>query len=98
VRVIIFSPTPNQGNNNMFYVYEVLTSYGDLTIYGPFKSLSESKNETTDGRVRGVDGDKTIYTFVEVTSVGQKILGEVTFEDECMVDEGEDLRSENWKV
>ena len=82
----------------MFYVYEVLASYGDLCIYGPFKSLSESQNKVTDGRVRGIDGDKTIYTFVEITSDGQKFLGEVTFENECMVDEGEDLKSEFWKV
>ena len=82
----------------MIYVYEVLASYGDLHISGPFKSLSQAKNVTTDERERGVDGDKTIYTFVEIQSDGQKILGEVTFEDECMVDDGEDLRSEVWYV
>jgi len=82
----------------MFYVYEVLSSYGDLHIYGPFESLSQAKQHTTDQRHRGIDGDKTIYTFVEIQSDGQKILGEVTFEDECMVDDGEDLKSETWYV
>jgi|TARA_B110000285_G_C14759173_1_gene438786 hypothetical protein len=84
--------------NPTFYVYEVLCSYGDMTIMGPYTSLELAARFTTDGRERGIDGDKTVYTFVKIEDNVQKIIGEVTFEDLWRWGQRDgERRTESWK-
>ena len=67
--------------------------YTDLYSYGPFDSISEAKEEVTDGRERGYDGDETRFTFFEITPTGMNETGYVLFYDEYE-NEGKDLREE----
>ena len=63
--------------------------YTDPELHGPFNSISEGKEEVSDGRTRGYDGDETRFTFFEVSPSGMKEVGYVLFRDECEYDDDE---------
>ena len=67
----------------MIFVTVVQSGYTDtLDLMGPFKSLEESKKETTDGMTRGYDGDETRFEFFELVDGELKHVDTVLFEDE----------------
>lgn len=66
----------------MILVIGSARGYTDVEVSGPYQSLEEAQMKVTNHLGRGIDGDETQYTFLEVTPTGTKELGYVHFEDE----------------
>ena len=87
----------------MFFVVGSVRGYSDVTMYGPFSTLTEAQQSVTDGVSRGVDGDETQYTFFQYNSYVNKLnennieeVGHVLLRDEVEYDEP-DLREESFR-
>ena len=87
----------------MFFVVESVRGYSDVTMFGPFSTLTEAQQSVTDGVSRGVDGDETQYTFFQYNSYVNKLnennieqVGHVLLRDEVEYDES-DIREESFR-